>query len=193
MPSRSSARIASGCGGYKGCRRLAPACQARTASLGASSIQTLSVRLSRMTSSGTSSSATPAAIDAHSGSLRAASEADRHHRDVAQRIDDAVAGIADARGRLAVAVDDHRRVLEDLPRASTSKATRKRRSTGPFARDQPQARRRTGSRGRCGSGCTSRRASGWSWGRPRCYPQFDRPAGADQAGGPSPAGSRRRR
>src|SRR5438067_1996787 len=48
-----------------------PACHARTVSFGASSIQTLSVRLSRITNSGTNSSMTSRTTAAQTGSLRA--------------------------------------------------------------------------------------------------------------------------
>src|SRR5437764_263469 len=48
-----------------------PACHAAMASFGATSIQTLSVRLSRITNSGTSSSVTSRTTAAQTGSLRA--------------------------------------------------------------------------------------------------------------------------
>src|SRR5262249_24839646 len=42
-------------------------------------------------------------------------EAERHHDDVAARIENAVPDVAQRDGRLAVAVDDERRVLQHFP------------------------------------------------------------------------------
>ncbi len=77
MPSRSCGKTSPRCGANQ------PACQARIASLGASSIQTLSVRLSRMTSSGTSSSASDQRDRGPQRQPPRGEEAERHHRDVA--------------------------------------------------------------------------------------------------------------
>ena len=173
------------------CEAQAPACHARMESLGASSIQTLSVRLSRMTISGTSSSASDDQHRCPDGQLARGEEAQGHHADVAQIVEDAVARVTERDGRLAVAVDDRRGVLGDFPGGLDRRARRGSAARRSSSAPQGAARRRRGSRGRCGWGCTSRRASGSGAGR-RC-PTMSLRRSCRSAGGPWPAGCRRRR
>ena len=110
-----------------------------TAALGASSIHMLSVRLSRMTNSGTSSRTSSSPTDAHTGS-RGQQEPEAHHGDVGHRIEHAVAGIAERGGRLAIAVDHHRRVLDHFPARLDEQRDEEPPLDRPAPRDQPQRR-----------------------------------------------------
>ena len=95
----------------------------------------LSARLSRMAKSAASSRARARATVSQRGRRRAAAE--RHHGDVAHRVEDAIAGIAQGDRRLAVAVDDHRRVPITSQAASIASAARKRRPARRKAKPWP--------------------------------------------------------
>ena len=99
---------------------------------------TFSVRLSRMTNNGTSSSTSDDRDRGPQGSLRAARKPKAIIAMSDKRIEHAVAGITDRRRRLAIAVDDHRRVLDHFPRRFDQQGDEEAALDRPIARDQPQ-------------------------------------------------------